>query len=449
MTRRERLALWLASAVAGQRLELAAVTAGVDDSPGWVGGGGAHDRDWSEAYELYTDTLKAWRSDPFIRRVIETSAAYVLGDGVRPSSPVPAVDSFLRAWWDHDENRMEQRLPEMVQELHRAGDLFVVLFRNPADGMSYVRFVTRDQVQEIRTAANDWEKETEFVQAPVELGGRPVVWQSPAAARRNGRAVMLHYAVNRPIGALFGESDVATIVRWASRYDRMVADRVRLHMALRVFLWFVKVPSNRIAAKLAEYREPPAPGSVVVHDAGEEWTAKQPNVQAFDASSDLQAVRQMVGIGSGLPPHWLSERGFNRAEAHAMAEPAVRVLMQRQRYVLWMLRDLARQAYMRAAYARPDLYPPLPDDVPYDQLIVIEPPELSRGDNLELARAAASWAEAWERMTRSAGSSRSLFGLMLRAMMRFGGEQPSSVEVDQIVEEVFSAAKSDVSDEPA
>ncbi len=32
-------------------------------------------------------------------------------------------------------------------------------------------------------------------------------------------AVMLHYSVNKPIGALMGESDLTTIIPWLLRYQ--------------------------------------------------------------------------------------------------------------------------------------------------------------------------------------------------------------------------------------
>jgi hypothetical protein len=51
---------------------------------------------------------------------------------------------------------MDLRLKTVCGEFSRSGDLFVLLFRNDADGMSYLRFVTKDQIQKIDTAPNDW-----------------------------------------------------------------------------------------------------------------------------------------------------------------------------------------------------------------------------------------------------------------------------------------------------
>ncbi len=66
-------------------------------------------------------------------------------------------------------------------------------------------------------------------------------------------AVMLHYSVNKPIGALMGESDLTTIIPWLLSYSRMLEDRVRLHWAARAFLYLVTVPSNKVESKSAQY----------------------------------------------------------------------------------------------------------------------------------------------------------------------------------------------------
>ncbi len=69
--------------------------------------------------------------------------------------------------------------------------------------MSYIRFVTKDRIQNIETAANDWE--TELAYYEMLYAGEPRKWLSPHhpdAAEAD--AVMLHYSVNKPIGALLG-----------------------------------------------------------------------------------------------------------------------------------------------------------------------------------------------------------------------------------------------------
>jgi hypothetical protein len=293
----------------GWQTQLSAVTAQVDDSPGWVADKRQpHERDFSEVQALYEDALAAYRKNPIAWRVIATTTNYILGDSLVISSPKRELERFIRAFWDHPKNRMDLRLAQMSDELARAGDLFVVLFRNPQDGMSYLRFVTKDRIVRIESAENDWENELAFYEA--QESGEPRRWLSPShPGASESEAVMLHYAVNRPCGALLGESDLASMLPWLQRYSRMLEDRVRLHWAMRAFLWVITVPTNLVGQKAEQYRTPPEAGSIVVKDQSEEWQAVAPDLKGADASHDLKAVRGMIDAGSGYPPHWRGEGG--------------------------------------------------------------------------------------------------------------------------------------------
>ena len=252
---RYRLALRAVKLLLGTEaaVQLALVNARVDDAGpgrgglGWVAyGGGPNDRDPSEMQQQYANALEAWRKNPFAKRIVDLVSDYTLGDGMRPEAP-GQIGAFARRWWDHPKNRMDLRLPELSDELARAGDLFLTLHRNPADGLSYLRPVPKDRIVRIETLDNDWETEIAYEEL-LEAGGMRR-WLSPShpdSARAN--AVMVHYAVNRVVGALRGESDLATVIPWLLKYSRLVEDRVRLHWAARAFLWIVTVPANKVQA---------------------------------------------------------------------------------------------------------------------------------------------------------------------------------------------------------
>jgi hypothetical protein len=95
----------------------------------------------------------------------------VVGARITLSSPNKRFDQFRRAFWNHPKNRVDLRLEAMCDELSRSGDLFILLFRNPGDGMSYIRFVTKDRIRAIKTAENDWETELAYYEQ-LEDGSR-------------------------------------------------------------------------------------------------------------------------------------------------------------------------------------------------------------------------------------------------------------------------------------
>ena len=200
------------------------ITPNLISDAGWQTiSGRKHDRSWSEIQELYSDALTAWRKNPMAWRVINTTVNYVVGTGITFTSPDPAMDAFIKACWLHRKNHMDLRLVPMVEELSRSGDLFVILFRNSVDGMSFIRFVTKDQILKIETALNDWETELVYYEAPPAGEFEPRRWLSPDHPNAGMTdAVMLHYSVNKPVGALMGESDLTTIIPWLLRYSRML-----------------------------------------------------------------------------------------------------------------------------------------------------------------------------------------------------------------------------------
>jgi hypothetical protein len=168
--------LRLAQALAGPRyhLQLAAVTSRVDDGPGWRPlSYRPHERDGSEIEELYNDALTAWRKNPLAKRAVDITADYVIGDGITLASPFEPLAAFADSFWHHPRNRVPNRLETMCHELTLAGDLFPVLFRNPHDGMSYLRFSTKDRIAHISTMPQDWETEIAYEELPRSPGERP------------------------------------------------------------------------------------------------------------------------------------------------------------------------------------------------------------------------------------------------------------------------------------
>jgi hypothetical protein len=434
---RERIGMWIAGR--GGRVEAAvsAVPVGQagDGLSSWATGGGANDRDWLEMQGQYSDALQAWRTHPQAKRIIDIITDHVLGDGFTPQAP-GMMGRFISQFWVHRQNRMDMRLPGIVDEISRAGDVFVVLFRNSADGMSYVRLVPKSQILKIETAENDWETELAYHerQGP---GQEPRVWLSPVHPdAATADAVMCHYAINRPVGALWGEGDLATITPWLLRYSKMLEDRVRLNWAARMFHWFVKVPKSAVQATRKKYADnPPSPGAIIVHDDLEEWDMKTPNLAITPAQNDLQAIRMMIAVGAGQPPHWHGDSmDVNLATATAMERTAVRHLRRRQQEVADMVIDLCYIAYQRAYSAG------MTRRAPNRDLITIELPDLSRDDNVMLAGAAAQLAGAFSNLQAALSTpSRTLRERLMHLFFQFMNEPINDRQTNQILDEIEEA----------
>src|SRR5512137_390683 len=98
---------------------------------------------------------------------------------------------------------------------------------------------------------------------------------------------MLHYAINRPVGAKWGESDLAPLLMWLSRYAAWLQDRARLNKYRQSFMYLVQGNYTSAAERLARQAElnanPPNPGSILVADKSETWTVINPQLHSTEA----------------------------------------------------------------------------------------------------------------------------------------------------------------------
>ena len=160
---RERVAGWL-TAGAGRLARVDAVPVGQagDGLTRVARGGGPLDRSWAELSGQFSDALETWRKNPLARRIIGLTSSYVVGDGITLTSAYGPLKRYLAQWWSDPKNLMDLRLTALSDELARAGELFIVLHFNRADGMSYVRTVPASLIDGIKWAPGDYEEETSY-----------------------------------------------------------------------------------------------------------------------------------------------------------------------------------------------------------------------------------------------------------------------------------------------
>ncbi|MEN4013760.1 MAG: hypothetical protein ROW48_17115 [Bellilinea sp.] len=320
------------------------------------------ERSFAERREIQQQALEAWRVNPLARRLVELTSQYVAGGGITFACDHPATARFLQDLWEHPLNRLAVRCGEWCDELTRSGNLFVLLTTDAA-GMSYFRAVPASQIDEIRARENDIEQPLAFVPCPGLDGRAPALWQAYDPQQDTpdpggGFApAMLHYAINRPVGCAWGESDLAPLLRWLSRYANWLEDRARLNRFRTAFLYLVRARFGSEGERLARQQrlnaQPPAPGSILVADESESWEVISPRLEADEANTDGLALKKMIAAGAGVPLHFLAEpEASTRATAEAAGGPTYRRFEQRQAHFLWLLGDLMRAAVRRRALAQ-------------------------------------------------------------------------------------------------
>ncbi|PKO08090.1 MAG: hypothetical protein CVU40_17105 [Chloroflexi bacterium HGW-Chloroflexi-2] len=388
--------------------------------------------DYDREYVI-SQALEAWRLNPLARRIVELTSQYVVGGGISIGSPDEKVNQFLKKWWAHELNQMPLRIYEWCDELTRSGELFFLLSTDAA-GMTFVRAIPAIEIKEIRTAKGDLQQELEYVQkAKFSMdgdGSEERAWKAyhgeAEEAGEDGRlkTVMVHFAINRPVGAVHGESDLAPILRWLTRYASWLEDRARLNRYRNAFYFMVKSrfvsEAERVKRQSTLNANPPLPGSILVVDESESWEVIHPQLEANDASKDGLAIKKMIAAGTGIPLHFLAEpESATRTTAESAGGPTFRHFEQRQEFFIEIINRLARIAVMRRArYER---------GLDGEALIEVVGADLSSRDNAALAIATSTITSALVNLFDRGlidGSE------LVRMVYRFAGEV---VDIDEVI----------------
>jgi hypothetical protein len=427
---RERVAQFLFGDVIDQRIKAATVDVEVREGQraGWEDLTGSRmDRPWGELLQDQRDALEAWRRNFFVRRLVTLHRTFVLGGGVSVSSSDPVIDAFIADFWHHRQNHMPSRLGPMLNDLMLYGELFPVLFTNDVDRMSYVRFIPASQIREIKTAENDYEHELEYVESddPIE----PRTWHAEPDDVEIPQ--MLHFAVNRPLGATRGEGDLTPILPWARRYTEWLKDRVRINrIRTRQGILLVQVSDDSLVeAKRAQVeRQNPLESGSYIYGPGEEVTMPTLNINANDAESDGKVLRLAIAAGANSGLHYLGEgEGTNYATAKEMGEPTTRFYSERQGQFVTMLETLVTAAYNR--FAGQDL-------TRREMQLVTTVEEVTRADNEGLAAAAAQIAMALQ-VAKTEGWIDNTTAS--RLFFKFAGELMTEEEIQEMLNNATTA----------
>ena len=434
----------------------AAVSIRIDDSRGWdqiAGSTGPADRPWSEYATNLEDAHNAWRKNFLVRRIVNLTTTYVVGNGITVTSADPTINTFISAFWNHTKNHIPQRLGPMCNELTRAGELFPVLFTNKVNGMSYVRFIPASQIREMETDEEDYETELRYGQ--IQKNTVETKWwvgpDHPSAYNTRYHKLpplMLHFAVNREIGATRGEGDLGPVLPWAKRYTEWLKDRVRLNrQRTRHGVFDVEIPDDTLVKEKRQQLRTsnPVEHGIYVHGPDEKTTMHSLSIEADDAKDDGYALRLAIATGANTALHYLSEGATaNYATAKEMGEPVARFYTDRQTALCGFLEDLVTAAYRRRCAI-------LKETAPTDLQLVTSTTEVARADNQALAEAAHSMVQALAEM-KAAGWIDDVTAT--RLAFKFAGEPIGEDEIKKILAQAPAPAPApaqapDAAEEPA
>ncbi len=406
------------------------------DAGGWARAGVEEDYYWRRLgdaplqkdvlpatyFELHQACYEAYNANPLANHIVEMTTNFVLGNGVSVAAVDAGVQAAIDAFWNDPDNHMATRAYALCTELSLYGEQFIRFFVNPYDGRVKIAQLDPGQIDAVETDPENVERVLRVHRRALPPAS---VWATAAGAtpsplgaaleQDEGRwfaapAEVLPFAINKVSNAVRGKSDLATLLPWLRRYKDWLTDRVRINKYKGAFLWTVKLTGadrKTVDRKRMEYAYPPEPGSIVVHNESEEWSAVQPHINADDAAADGRALKLMVALGAGLPEHYLAEGGqVNYATAAEMGLPTFRKFQRRQDYFALLLRAIVDRVLDEAVAAGT-----LPATVDRSYTVEMPPlaPEDEMGRGADAAATATALATAQDRGWIGAETARRVF----------------------------------------
>jgi hypothetical protein len=325
---------------------------------------------------ILNQAITAWRANPIARRIIEITTEFVMGDGWSFQSP-KNCEKFLHKFWFHPLNNLDEQLPEWADEAWRTGDLFLLVSVD-GGGQVYVRALPSESIGVIETRENDYRQEILYKRDATDENPWPAYDPS-----QDQNVFVIHFPLNRAVGASFGESDLASVLYWIGLYRQWLEDRSRLNYFRQMFSFLLQRPFASQAEKDSYMRSflaklPKQSGGVLGIDDNETLTVINPELASSEANEDGLALKRMIACGVGLPMHYLAEpESSTRTTAESAGTPTFKRFNRRQYYLESVVQTLLQVvvAIRRKTYSNLPLRPE----------ITIVTPDITERDNANLA----------------------------------------------------------------
>ncbi|HEV2580544.1 MAG TPA: hypothetical protein VGT44_06790 [Ktedonobacteraceae bacterium] len=354
------------------------------------------------------------------------TTSFVLGKGVTVAAREARVQDALMDFWHDGDNHMETRIYALCTELSLYGEQFIRFFVSPYDGRVKIRQIDPSIIDQVETDPDDIETPLRFHRRPVgpsaTMPGDPAPVTPQDQHNFEGEwftagKEVVQFTINKVSNAKRGKSDLATLLPWLRRYKDWLTDRVRINKYKGAFLWDVRLMGadrKTIERKKAEYAYPPEPGSVIIHNEAEQWSAVKPEINANEAAEDGRAIKLMVAVGAQIPEHFLSDgNNGNRATAAEMGLPTFLKFQRRQYVMRAMLRSILDRVLHEARKAGK-----LPGDIDAHYDIIF--PEIDVGDHQTLATAVQQLVSA---LTTAKAQGWVSDETAMRLLFQFAGEE--------------------------
>jgi len=297
----------------------------------------------------------AWERNPLAGAAVGLTTLFAVGEGMTITYRHKDVEAVLEAFRRDPENAVEEYEKSFCDALQVDGELFIQL--PSQEGRTVIVSIPAWEIDYIKTEKGFIRRPVSYHQSAMQSDGTPgsaEVVDGDLAAEQ-----VLHVAINRMPYELRGRPELFRILPWLKAYKDWLENRARQNHWRNALLWWVKLiggTSTQVAAKRAQYKQPPPPGSLVVTNDKEEWVPLSNKVAAGDAAEDGRQIKLMAAVGVKLPEYMLGDgENANRATSKSQQLPVLRKFMDFQDILVGRVWRPIYDRVLQAAIAAGDL----------------------------------------------------------------------------------------------
>lgn len=300
-------------------------------------------RDVLERSHLY------WERNPIANAIISFNRLFALQNGAAITYGNTDVQAVCEAFLNHPENDWRVMEKELFDALLVDGELFVRF--HETSGETIITALPAWAIQWIQHEPGFRKRVLDY---------RYTIRQDNGIGAGQAEYVnldipadeILHVAINKLAYEQRGRPELYRCFAWIQAYTNWLENRAR-HNHFKNVLYDVTLMNanaNQVAAKRAQYKEPPSGAAIAIHNDKEAWQVMDTAVGANDVAEDGRKLFLMSAVGGRLPQYFLSDgENANLASATAQQLPAIRSFgewqdIMAERVVVPLLRRVVQRA---------------------------------------------------------------------------------------------------------
>lgn len=284
-------------------------------------------REWDHQTrkEVLARTHLAYERNPLAGAAVRLTTYFAVGQGLTVSYTNQRVAEIVEAFRADPANSVHTYEKQFCNDLQVDGELFIQFFAGQ-DGAQAINPIPPWEIDYIQTERGFRKRPVEYHRLGEQSDGTPGNYEHIDQAVPAGE--VLHVAINAHSYETRGRPELFRILPWLRAYKDWLENRARQNHWRGGLIWDVTLKNSdpgKVAAKRAQYRQPPSPGSMVIHNENEVWAPLENKASAGDAADDGRQIKLMTAIGAQLPEYMLSDgANANLASATAQQLPALK-----------------------------------------------------------------------------------------------------------------------------